>query len=413
MLPIDDTQHDDLRTGRAPWSAGPRAARRRLEQDRRCEVLVVGAGITGALVAERLVREGREVCLVDRERPGLGSTAASTAMLLWEIDRSLARLTELYGFDRAQRAYCASLRAVSGLERLIAGRQIACAFRQRRSLYLAAGSIDGPALLAEHKLRARAGLPGDFLDYRTLRSEFGIDRPAALLSPGSAEADPLCLSHALTGLAIDGGATLYDTNAIEYHAGRRATAVVMEDGHVIEADWVVLATGYVMPAFVPSDLHRVSASWALATPPQPARCRWRDDALIWEASDNYLYLRTTTDHRILVGGADDDTVDPEQRAAATPAKTELLLRGLQELFPQARAQTDWAWSGAFGTTADGLPLIGQVPGFPRILAAYGYGGNGITFGFLAAELIAGLIGGRAASWYDDFAVARPVPDMPG
>ena len=101
MLSIDDTQHSDLRTGRAPWASGRRPPRRLLEQDRECDVLVVGAGITGALVAERLVREGRDVCIVDRERPGLGSTAASTAMLLWEIDRPLASLTDLYGFERA------------------------------------------------------------------------------------------------------------------------------------------------------------------------------------------------------------------------------------------------------------------------------------------------------------------------
>ena len=65
----------------------------------------MGAGITGALVAERLVREGRDVCIVDRERPGLGSTAASTAMLLREFDRPLTSLTDLYGFERAARAY--------------------------------------------------------------------------------------------------------------------------------------------------------------------------------------------------------------------------------------------------------------------------------------------------------------------
>jgi 2-polyprenyl-6-methoxyphenol hydroxylase-like FAD-dependent oxidoreductase len=52
--------------------------------------LIVGGGITGSLVAERLTRQGLDVVIVDREMPGRGSTAASTAMLLWEIDRSLA-----------------------------------------------------------------------------------------------------------------------------------------------------------------------------------------------------------------------------------------------------------------------------------------------------------------------------------
>ena len=86
------------------------------------------------------------------------------------------------------------------------------------------------------------------------------------------------------------------------------------------------------------------------------------------------------------------------------------MAGLHRLLPDVEACAETAWSGVFGTTADGLPLIGPVPGHPRILAAYGYGGNGITFGFLAAELIAGVIGGRSAAWYHDFPVGRPLPN---
>ena len=58
----------------------------------KCDALIVGAGITGSLVAERLTRQGLNVVIVDRELPGRGSTAASTSMLLWEIDRSLDRI---------------------------------------------------------------------------------------------------------------------------------------------------------------------------------------------------------------------------------------------------------------------------------------------------------------------------------
>lgn len=149
----------------------------------------------------------------------------------------------------------------------------------------------------------------------------------------------------------------------------------------------------------------------MATPPQPPRGRWRGDALIWEAAERYLYLRTTDDHRIVVGGEDDDAIiEPDDRARATPDKTRHLVAGLHQLFPDAEASAATAWSGVFGTTEDGLPLIGPVPGRPRVLAAYGYGGNGITFGFLAAELISGLIGGRSAIWFDDFPVDRPLPD---
>jgi glycine/D-amino acid oxidase-like deaminating enzyme len=108
-----------------------------IDRSFRCEVLVIGAGITGALVAERLVRDGMNVVLVDREDPSRGSTMASTAMLLWEIDRSLSDLSEIYGFESATRCYRACLYAVRGLIDLVTRNQIDCDLRQRLSLYLA------------------------------------------------------------------------------------------------------------------------------------------------------------------------------------------------------------------------------------------------------------------------------------
>jgi glycine/D-amino acid oxidase-like deaminating enzyme len=82
---------------------------------------------------------------------------------------------------------------------------------------------------------------------------------------------------------------------------------------------------------------------------------------------------------------------------------------LHALIPQANPDLDQVWSGAFGQTADGLPLIGQVPGHPRLLAAYGYGGNGITFSFLASRLIGALVSGREKRWFRHFAIDRPRP----
>ena len=168
-----------------------------LEGDRRCDVLVVGAGITGAMVAEHLTSLGHEVCLVDRERPGFGSTAASTAMLQWEIDRTLTELTNLYGFERAAEhlpAKPAGRDRAEGTDR--DARACPAHFAPRDSLYLAGGEGTGAAeLRAEHELRERAGLPGFYLDHPTLLREFGITREAAILSPGSADADPLCLAH--------------------------------------------------------------------------------------------------------------------------------------------------------------------------------------------------------------------------
>jgi glycine/D-amino acid oxidase-like deaminating enzyme len=51
-------------------------------------------------------------------------------------------------------------------------------------------------------------------------------------------------------------------------------------------------------------------------------------------------------------------------------------------------------------------LIGTIPAAPNCYAAFGYGGNGITFSALAADLIAGLINGDRDPLCDHFSITR-------
>lgn len=366
--------------------------------------------MTGALVAEHLAAQDHEVCIIDRQRPGFSSTAASTSMLMW---RSIAPLViSLQCMDLSGRriSIAAASPPVSGLAELVNTRRLACGLRHRRSLYLAVRSA--PELQAEHNLRVRAGLPGEYLDHLTLLEQFGLYREAAIHSIGSADADPLLLCQALLDAAVGYGAVIYDANAENYDNSGQGVVVELDNGHVIEAGQVVLATGYVMPGFVTSDLHKLSSSWAIATPPQSPAALWRDGALIWEASENYCYARTTRDGRIIIGGEDDDRVtEPEERDRLMPAKADALLHRLNGLWSHVDPVAEFVWSGTFGTTTDGLPLIGRVPGHPRIHAAYGYGGNGITYSYLASRMIAASIAGNNQPWFDDFAIDRDAPKV--
>jgi glycine/D-amino acid oxidase-like deaminating enzyme len=401
-----ETEQADLRGGRSPWFERiERPGRTAITENLKCDALIVGGGITGSLIAERLTRQGLDVVIIDRELPGRGSTAASTSMLLWEIDRSLTQLTQTYGFERASRAYQASLKAVSGLKSLVAELGLPCDMREKDSIYLAAGPTS-KELIEEHALRQRANLPGAFLDHATLLEHFGIARAGAIVSQGAADADPMQLAHGLLQVAVSRGARLFEAEALAFDAASHAVGVQLQDGHEIEARHVVLATGYVMPGIIHSTIQTVSSSWAIATAPQPENI-WKGGALIWEDSKDYLYARTTASGRIIIGGEDsDDIVEPEARDALIPEKSRILTQKLAALWPPANSEIAFRWAGTFDTTSDGLPLIGPVPGKKSIYAAYGYGGNGITFSFMAAQIISGLIEGSASKLVDDFALDR-------
>ncbi|HVL21508.1 MAG TPA: FAD-binding oxidoreductase [Amaricoccus sp.] len=162
---------------------------------------------------------------------------------------------------------------------------------------------------------------------------------------------------------------------------------------VIRAGHVVLATGYELAEGVPAAGHGILSTWAIATRRQP-RAVWPQAALIWEASDPYLYLRATGDGRAICGGEDEEFTDEDARDALLPAKAKAIARKLAALMPGLDPEPAFAWTGSFGATATGLPIIRRLPRRPRMHAVMGYGGNGITFSRIASELIATELAGR-------------------
>ena len=80
VIPVfedDNSDQADLRGGASPWSnRTPPIRRMPLRDNLACDALIVGCGITGALMAERLTRQGLDVILIDRELPGRGSADA-------------------------------------------------------------------------------------------------------------------------------------------------------------------------------------------------------------------------------------------------------------------------------------------------------------------------------------------------
>jgi glycine/D-amino acid oxidase-like deaminating enzyme len=411
-LPFSEAEPDELVSGRSPWGQAALCPHfSPLIESLSVDVAVIGGGITGALAAEHLTARGLSVCVIDRQKPGLGSTAASTSMLLWEIDTQLSELVLYHGFEKAASIYRRSAIAVSGLGRLISRLEIPCRLRPRSTHYLTSSAGGARELQQELELRQRAGLPGSFLSHPYLMTEFEIERDGGLLSPGSAEADPLLLAWALLETAAKRGAHLVEESVTRVTTEGDRVTVETDGRYVVEAGHAVLATGYDLPGMEMPKLHRTTSSWVIATVPQDPATLWRERALIWEDSHPYIYARTSYDNRIVIGGEDDGTVDPTRRDDKLPEKVAILQEKLSLLWPHADTRIGYQWGGTFGESADGLPMIGPLPDMPRVFAACGYGGNGITFSFMAALMIGAMVAGDWRDWFNNYALDRPAPGL--
>jgi glycine/D-amino acid oxidase-like deaminating enzyme len=354
----------------------------------------MGAGITGATIADVLASEGMKVALVDRRGLAHGSTIASTALVQYELDTPLIELTRKIGREDAVRAWRRSRLAVEMLAARLQELRVPDIAR-RNSLYLAGNILGRKKLEREHDARRAAGLASRFHNRKALRDKFGIERSAALLGFGNLVIDPRKSALALLAAASTNGAQVYaPTEITKVSPGRSGVTVAAANGCVIQCDKLVFATGYELPHGVPSRQHKITATWAIATVIQKRRSLWPGECCIWEASDPYLYIRTTTEGRVICGGEDADISDDEKRNALLAGKTRILRRKLGRLLPDLNTAVDYAWTGAFGQTTTGLPIIGEVPGMPNCWIALGYGGNGTTYAAIAGDVIFGGIAGR-------------------
>lgn len=385
----------DLRTGRPVWFAyrAPTVPTGRLTRDIKTDVLVIGMGISGAMIAEALTARGHSVVCIDRRGPLKGSTPATTALVQFEIDQPLTTLAGMIGKEDAMQAWRRSRLAVFNLKARIAELKIECRLAARQSLYLAGDVMGSSELEAEAKARRQAGIDALYLPGKTLRERFGIKRAGAILSRDNLALDPRMLTAGLLLKALERGARFcapVEATAIE--DSRDGVTVATTSGPTIHAKQVILATGYELMDIVPGAKHRIVSTWAIATRPQK-QAIWPDEAFIWEASEPYLYMRTTTDGRVICGGEDEDFSDEDERDSLIPAKSARIAAKLSRLFPALDTRPEFAWAGAFGTTTTGLPYIGAISRHPRIHAVMGYGGNGITFSQLASEILASTLEG--------------------
>ena len=387
----------DLTTGVPFWlvKGGLPATYPKLDRDLRCDLAVIGGGITGAMLGHRFAEAGIHTVLLEGREMGYGSTGASTALLQYELDQHLTALADRIGPASAQRCYRLTLDALAGIERLALDLGGESEHSRKSSLYLASGRRDAKALEREWKARRRMGIEVDLLSSSDLRSRFSFDRPAALLSRDAGEIDPLRFTHDLLAAGGRQGLEVYDrTGVARYQSDRKGALLETEDGWRVRAGKAIFATGYNIPPFLPRGPMRLVSTFAFATSPLQGFDGWEDRCLVWETARPYFYARTTPDGRAVVGGADQPFKGAQKVDRMQDRQTAALARQFAEMFPGIPFDVDWSWAGTFVETADTLPYIGVAPEFPNGYVALGNGANGIVFAHVAAGLLLDLYLGR-------------------
>jgi glycine/D-amino acid oxidase-like deaminating enzyme len=381
----------DIRTSEPYWllKSGLLNVYPSLQEDLKVDFAIMGGGITGALIAYYLSQAGVKVVVCDRRHIGMGSTCASTGLLQYEIDTPLFELIDLVGEKHAVRSYHLCLEAIAKLGALTRKLKIDAEFEHKRSFYYASRKKDVPDQIEkEYEVRRKHGIDVELLEEQEIAKRFPFRAPAALLSNAGAQVDAYRLAQGLLQASLRNGAQVFDhTEITQIEQQPRGVLLRTAAGSTITVKKLVIANGYESYDYVPFNVIRLHATYAIVSEPLPQKQLWYQNCLIWETAMPYLYMRTTKDRRVLVGGRDEAFYSPNKRDKLLTRKTRDLVAAFGKKFPAIPLRVDFAWAGTFAETADGLPYIGSIKQRPHTYFALGFGGNGITFSQVAAEII--------------------------
>lgn len=361
------------------------------------EIVVIGAGITGALISHSLVEAGYKVILIDKNDIAMGSTSATTSLLQYEIDVPLVELSDMIGESQAAECYEAGRTAIDKLKNLVNDYNIDCCFELKQSLYVSHNRKSSKFLYEEFLLRDKYNLGVVWKDSKSVKNNYGINSYGGILSDKAACVDAYKLANNLIEINNNRGMKVFDSTpikSIDYEYKKSNVLIKCESGAEIICNKVIFCTGFETVNMFKEKIADLFSTFACISEQNINISDTIKDLLIWDTQDPYIYMRLTEDNRLLVGGGDTNKNLPTIREKIKDLKTKDIIKKVYKILPKTDFIQDFRWAGTFGATKDGLPYIGKHDRYPNSYFVLGFGGNGITFSIQGMELILKLLMGE-------------------
>jgi gamma-glutamylputrescine oxidase len=337
------------------------------------DVAVVGGGATGLSCALTMAEAGRRVRLFEARTIASGASGRNGGFALRGGAMPYDRARQRLGAETAARLWRLSERTLDRMEGLAGD-----ALRRVGSVRLAADMEERAELLAEYEALRADGFSAEWIDEPAGRL---AERYAgAVRHPRDAALQPARWVRRLAGAAADTGVEIRENERVASLEG-------------VDADAVVVATdGY--PSGLLGELDELVQpirGQVVVTEPLVERLYERPHY----ARRGFDYWQQLPDGRLVVGGRRDTDLEAESTSqeATTPEVQAALEELIGDLVGGQPAITH-RWSGIFGMSPDGLPVVGAVPGRDGVWVSGGYSGHGNVLGPACGDLVAKAILGR-------------------
>ncbi|WP_406398632.1 FAD-binding oxidoreductase [Streptomyces sp. NBC_00879] len=390
----------------APWAAGGYTATRpRLRGTHRCDVAVIGAGLTGLSTAVELLELDPDlrVITVEADHVAAGASGRGTGLLGPRVGPPLSVARRRYGDGVARASYLWSVSAVQHVLDLVRRHRISCDLVPGTQLVVASDEEAAEDQRREADAARVLGLPVSLVEQGALPA-VAARYVSGLRYASAATLDPAALAEQLARIGEQRGLTIYERSQVRGIRRGLLNRVVTDDGEIV-ADHVVVAVNAFgaalgAPAGVVGLRVQAGVTQKLSDEAVAALDGLRTEPLIGHGELS-PYFRLIPDGRIVVGGGAVER-GPFGSIAPAPGKLEAAVRALSPTLADVEIESSWA--GPIAMTRDGLPVVGHHPEDPWLHHAGGCNGHGLAVSVCnGAHLARWIVDGDE----DDLSVALP------
>lgn len=372
-----------------------------LTGEARCDLVVIGSGMSGLSCAYEAARFGRNVIVIDRGRICGGMTSRTTAHLASEIDDFYSELIRAHGEDQARLYHDSQVAAVNRIEAICEEEGIEADFARLDGFLIPAKADHQQDLEEEFDACQRLGVEVEWARQAPVPLPDGT---RALRFPDQGRFHPLKYCAGLIrAIEARGGRFHADTAYVNHREDSEGVTIECENGATVRAAAALFATNSpvndrvtIHTKQVPMRTYALAGKVAKGSAP---------DALVWDSLDAYHYARIQpwdANHDLLVVGGEDhqsgNANDMEERFARLEDWT-------RAHYPSFKGG-DYRWSGQVLEPVDFMPYSGLNPGNQRTFVHTGDSGQGITNAVAGALNFIALLAGDKARFAELFDPAR-------
>lgn len=369
-----------------------------MKEDKKCDVLVIGGGIGGAITAYFQAKQGYKVVIVEKNIIGYGSTMENPGILSLE-EKMYVKNKNIKSIDdkQIQRCNILSKQAINSISEIVKEinefnkeEKIVIPYKTQDCIFYSERVTNKLPIYKEYEKKLAMGENIEYIENNpiiNLRTGI-VERDSAVIF------DPYLFTQELIHmLSTYKNVEVYENTCIDTIAlAKNNVENITSNRFRIISKKVIISTGYEAIKYVKDIQLSIIKTFSIVTEPITSLNKDSMDFIAKDIVIPYNYIRFTDKKEIMMGGnvlkVTEKVINDRYIEQIIDGRYKKLFNNLQKMLPnEEKIKIKNCYYGMFLETKDNLPIIDELENLPNVYVNIGIGANGIVYSTIGANML--------------------------